>query len=108
MNKSVGKHRAPKGALRLLVAVNALLFSFASRKAPSAKRCIKTSVCLFHRRAPFKGQKAPSAKRCIKTTIMMNAVPIFMSQKAPSAKRCIKTLMDSHTPEIVEAMLEST
>ena len=38
----VRKHRAPKGALRLLPPACPPVFSFASQKAPSAKRCIKT------------------------------------------------------------------
>ena len=46
MNVAVRKHRAPKGALRL----NAILSSNGAvllrQKAPSAKRCIKTVLCL--------------------------------------------------------------
>ena len=38
-----------------------------SQKAPSAKRCIKTSGCRTVPVAPPTGQKAPSTKRCIKT-----------------------------------------
>ena len=41
---------------------------------------------------PATGQKAPSAKRCIKTTGRAFVMPVIMvCQKAPSAKRCIKT-----------------
>ena len=39
-----------------------------SQKAPSAKRCIKTSPQRAPRRGPDRCQKAPSAKRCIKTS----------------------------------------
>ena len=88
------------------------------QKAPSAKRCIKTSSLSFLRvsifgvrkhRAP-KGalrrgvtavkvtrvqtsQKAPSAKRCIKTWPRPGLPRDTRAhrQKAPSAKRCIKT-----------------
>ena len=38
----VGKHRAPKGALRLLTDATCVVFLFLRQKAPSAKRCIKT------------------------------------------------------------------
>ena len=38
-----------------------------SQKAPSTKRCIKTSHCHPRRQLKWMCQKAPSAKRCIKT-----------------------------------------
>ena len=91
-----------------------------SQKAPSAKRCIKTSnrAPEFPRepkvrkhRAPkgalrslpgrvdtvLVSQKAPSAKRCIKTLSTSTAACVSR-QKAPSAKRCIKTMLDSGCP----------
>ena len=87
-----------------------------SQKAPSAKRCIKTTpddgapkgrhLRVRKHRAP-KGalrhshlvtmdsvdtsQKAPSAKRCIKTNKTAFVHPVPTGQKASSAKRCIKT-----------------
>ena len=61
----VRKHRAPKGALRLHGVVSAVL-RVCSRKAPSAKRCIKTSKTEYGG-AFGRCKKAPSAKRCIKT-----------------------------------------
>ena len=64
--KKVRKHRAPKGALRLL-RHRAGGLVFGGQKAPSAKRCIKTQKKLFRFDQDMDGQKAPSAKRCIKT-----------------------------------------
>ena len=62
----VRKHRAPKGALRLII----------------------VHVGGVH----VQGQKAPSAKRCIKTHLIGNVLLWdYVSQKASSAKRCIKT-----------------
>ena len=64
----------------------------AGQKAPSAKRCIKTTVSRLGGEGSL-GQKAPSAKRCIKAVIAeVAAFIVFDSQKAPSAKRCIKTV----------------
>ena len=112
----VRKHRAPKGALRPVDARHTGSTLILSQKAPSAKRCIKTS-CLFSvMTISVPGQKAPSAKRCIKTAALRRAVAMICvrkhrapkgalrpgtartshagdhpRQKAPSAKRCIKT-----------------
>ena len=99
-----------------------------SQKAPSAKRCIKTTRTMSFmfevtgvrkHRAP-KGalrrctddgaggkllwrQKVPSAKRCIKTVLYQTLkTPVECRQKAPSAKRCIKTWLPwlaAHGPE---------
>ena len=116
---SVRKHRAPKGALRRSVLAGGPVARQAGQKAPSAKRCIKTTLGLA---TPMlfqsMGQKAPSAKRCIKTnhgcvggaaqsqsvrkhrapkgalrlrSIRQRILQLLQSQKAPSAKRCIKT-----------------
>ena len=65
----VGKHRAPKGALRPADAPLKVP-GFVSQKAPSAKRCIKTTSCTEVGDAPSTfSQKPPSAKRCIKTLL---------------------------------------
>ena len=112
----VRKHRAPKGALRRGGDFPAAILKNFCQKAPSTKRCIKTSK-RWARAACPPCQKAPSAKRCIKThrerasasnrysTVRKHRAPkgalrplIGLSvdvsengQKAPSAKRCIKT-----------------
>ena len=92
---SVRKHRAPEGALRLIV--NApQRFSLRSQKAPSARRCIKTVGAKGLEEVQRKGQKAPSARRCIKTDCRDELIPVErLGQKAPSARRCIKTEEDS-------------
>ena len=88
----VRKHRAPKGALRLVVGRDLEGLVVAGQKAPSAKRCIKTgggrgraSACGVVRkhRAP-KGalRPVPSVERRQR---------VEERQKAPSAKRCSKT-----------------
>ena len=65
--------------------------SCSCQKAPSAKRCIKTTP-QPNTTQQAGGQKAPSAKRCIKTWNTWDRVLYAVtSQKAPSAKRCIKT-----------------
>ena len=43
----VRKHRAPKGALRHILANDPFFDIFAGQKAPSTKRCIKTGFCIF-------------------------------------------------------------
>ena len=67
---SVRKHRAPKGALRRLFSSYKLSRSTKSQKAPSAKRCIKTSRPVLRTQPIQIRQKAPSAKRCIKTPVL--------------------------------------
>ena len=89
----VRKHRAPKGALRLIQEQNWLFIWIVRQKAPSAKRCIKTKVLRLSETRRRHSQKAPSAKRCIKTMRpRLFACVRAPGQKAPSAKRCIKTL----------------
>ena len=61
------KHRAPKGALRRTLVTTWHRNLFSSRKAPSAKRCIKTCGNPMYGYFSIPSQKAPSAKRCIKT-----------------------------------------
>ena len=63
----VRKHRAPKGALRLVEGGECSNLTHCRQKAPSAKRCIKTSDVPVVNNHVVRGQKAPSAKRCIKT-----------------------------------------
>ena len=115
----VRKHRAPKGALRLVVvAANADTHIARVRKhrAPKGElRLVKHTVlytrfiCVRKHRAPkgalrrggiddlernaHERQKAPSAKRCIKTRIRIAAKTHRKRQKAPSTKRCIKTVV---------------
>ena len=94
-------------------------------KAPSAKRCIKTSRDRERGAAADRCQKAPSAKRCIKTShsvdpplcnlscVRKHRAPKGalrqrlgrfshpkprMGQRAPSAIRCIKTRRQSTWP----------
>ena len=66
-SQPVRKHRAPKGALRPVQDLHLRCGLVTCQKAPSAKRCIKTSERgVLSPRSPG-SQKAPSAKRCIKT-----------------------------------------
>ena len=106
-----------------------------SQKAPSAKRCIKTSERgVLSPRSPG-SQKAPSAKRRIKTFLLACLNPVNLhkvrkhrapkgalrrsgvgtglgsgvgDQKAPSAKRCIKTIEDLMPSQIDVMASEST
>ena len=64
--RTVRKHRAPNGALRLRLESSGSL-QLEGQKAPSAKRCIKTRDLTDTNGVVILGQKAPSAKRCIKT-----------------------------------------
>ena len=114
----VRTHRAPKGALRRAAARKTGTRQH-RQEAPSAIRCIKTSllwaldtdVKVVRKQLAPKGalrrvmsddercrfdarQKAPSAKRCIKThQVVKWSHSTVVSQKAPSAKRCIKTVV---------------
>ena len=56
------------------------------------------------------GQKAPSAIRCIKTSVayFLAASGFFLGQKAPSAIRCIKTNLILMTLRALEDWSEST
>ena len=111
------------------------LFSYreTSQKAPSAKRCIKTSstcsrlpvsslsesterqkvhqdpanMCRGQHKL-INRQKAPSAKRCIKTIGLDADADIEERQKAPSAKRCIKTRADGGPDSRPNPLSEST
>ena len=83
---SVRKHRAPKGALRPASRSFSPSFLSIRQKAPSAKRCIKTHPC-GPWPASTRGQKAPSAKRCIKTDSGVAQSVVEVSQKAPSTPK---------------------
>ena len=64
------KHRTPKGALRLrLRDILSEVRFLIGQKAPSAKRCIKTTRTSRQTGQLSSGQKAPSAKRCTKTEL---------------------------------------
>ena len=65
------KHRAPNGALRRSCQDRQREDLQPRHKAPSAKRCIKTSTTWPPLPSPPR-HKAPSAKRCIKTLIVRN------------------------------------
>ena len=88
----VRKHRAPKGALRLLFWVCECALVPFGQKAPSAKRCIKTgdidrhvySVSLVRKHRAPKGALRPEVGAVVEFAALVG-------QKAPSAKRCIKT-----------------
>ena len=78
-----------------------------SQKAPSAKRCIKTS-----NRAPeFPREPKVRKHRAPKGALRPNRVGMFsdliQGQKAPSAKRCIKTTFN-YVVKIFKILSEST
>ena len=90
-SEKVRKHRAPKGALRRYRGRFLLPLYPMVRKHRAPKGALRhfLEYCIA---VADHGQKAPSAKRCIKTsTSSERCVHIRGSQKAPSAKRCIKT-----------------
>ena len=92
LSRRVRKHRAPKGALRRACRVFQSLSGVMRQKAPSAKRCIKTPRCSERTFRCCRSQKVPSAKRRIKTRFVRDSAVVRDSrQKAPSAKRRIKT-----------------
>ena len=114
----VRKHPAPEGALRPQGEFHRL-DRRACQKAPSTRRCIKTSISdtllpslsgvrkhpapegalrLLERACSASvtsGQKAPSTRRCIKTRGETSPRTLQYCQKAPSTRRCIKT---GHSP----------
>ena len=59
------------------------------QKAPSTRRCIKTTDATIFKTATF-GQKAPSTRRCIKTNFSVAREHVDR-QKALNTRRCIKT-----------------
>ena len=115
---TVRKHRAPKGALRHHIKCNQRIRTFDVRKHRAPKGALRP---VQEPRQPLCrsfGQKAPSAKRCIKTTSRASSSDVretlvrkhrapkgalrlsispdapggrSTGQKAPSAIRCIKT-----------------
>ena len=95
----VRKHRAPKGALRQRLSRLWYGLPSTSQKAPSAKRCIKTSRTK-PTRIPSKtpSQKAPSAKRCIKTGARFGrgAIGDWQVRKHRAPKGALRLLMECH------------
>ena len=88
----VRKHRAPKGALRLEGAVRDGAVRSCVRKHRAPKGALRHTSSRAHPSDFLAGQKAPSAKRCIKTSAFPSTRRTGPRQKAPSAKRCIKTI----------------
>ena len=88
--RAVRKHRAPKGALRLLETPTSPLI-VQRQKAPSAKRCIKTPAGILDcdRRQRVRKHRAP--KGALRQQRPRCSRDSCSGQKAPSAKRCIKT-----------------
>ena len=89
---SVIKHRAPNGALKQ-TGLNFSLTCISCHKAPSAKRCIKTSLPWCCSAPYLRRHKAPSAKRCIKTRVSISEIwssPRVIKHRAPNGalKRC--------------------
>ena len=87
----VRKHRAPEGALRRVTDQFDWFGGIIVRKhrAPEGALRLVEREFITHLEV---GQKAPSARRCIKTTSVRRCPdPVVRCQKAPSAKRCIKT-----------------
>ena len=89
--RAVRKHRAPKGALRQIRRTLSASCS-RSQKAPSAKRCIKTTRNGVLAEHFFVVRKHRAPKGALRRD-RQGSLTIFqtMRQEAPSAKRCIKT-----------------
>ena len=85
----VRKHPAPEGALRLSA------WSTGScsvvRKHPAPEGALRRRTRQV-KQGDVRCQKAPSTRRCIKTSPSPMRRIVSLRQKAPSTRRCIKTL----------------
>ena len=103
----VRKHPAPKGALRRVLLYVACCEK--CQKAPSAKRCIKTSRPRSPATRPRSVRKHPAPKGALRPVGEGHvAFGEEAGQKAPSAKRCIKTHWSPFLREGVLVVSEST
>ena len=92
LNKKARKHRAPKGALRPPGRPHASPPARSCRKAPSAKRCIKTRCRCREGTQTLNARKHRAPKGALRLFApCLRHVVEACGQKAPSAKRCIKT-----------------
>ena len=155
----VRKHRAPNGALRLALGIVVEVHGRAvpesterqtvhldwfphdtatcgvevSQKAPSAKRCIKTTplprgsfplAFVRKHRAPngalrpciqqeYRASESPVRKHqapngALRLVLSFGEQHVYLCQKAPSAKRCIKTLVYPSLRPMKSSLPEST
>ena len=94
---SVRKHPAPQGALRLAGLDAAHLLSLFVRNHPAPEGALRRDIPPFGCPA-LRRQKAPSTRRCIKTSWNPATRRVHQSQKAPSTRRCIKTFRAARSP----------
>ena len=85
----VRKHPAPEGALRRFELTPDASLTYV-RKHPAPEGALRRHLTLP---VSFPGprQKAPSTRRCIKTSELSEFIDTHCCQKAPSTRRCIKT-----------------